>query len=75
MHIVLSEPCEKDGPKDVYVVDHDTKSKKDLEREWGEIKDAVKEKEPETWNVFQILVGLKHRGWQILHVTPINVEY
>jgi hypothetical protein len=75
MHIVISEPWEKDGPKDIYAVEHDTKSKEDFEREWDEIKEAVKTEDPEEWNVSQILVKLKRRGWQILHVTPINVEY
>jgi hypothetical protein len=75
MYIVISEPWEKDGSRAVYLVDHETKIKEDFEGEWDEIKDAVKKADPENWNVSEILVKLKRRGWKILHVTPINVDY
>ena len=74
MHIVISKPWDDKDIQDVYIVEHDN-PKKDFETDWDEVKKTVKEKNPETWMVEQVIVGMKRRGWSILHVSPIQVEY
>lgn len=59
---------------DVYIVDHDTKTKEQFEVEWLQIKEDVREKDPE-YDVSQILVALKRKGWQIMHISPAHVTY
>jgi hypothetical protein len=75
MHIVVSRPYDDKTIVDTYLVEHTTKTKEDFESDWDTILSGVKEKEPETWNVSQVLVGMKRRGWQILYTEHIKVTY
>jgi len=73
MQIVISRPYDDKEIVDTYVVDHDSKDK-DFEVDWLKALETIQEKDPE-YNVSQILVALKRKGWQIMHVSPVKVTY
>ena len=74
MFTVLSKPYDDNTIHDVYIVDHDTKTKEQFEFEWLQIKETLYEKDP-NYDVSKILVALKRKGWQLLHVSHVEVTY
>ena len=74
MFTVLSRPYDDDEIVEVYIADHDTKTRDEFEVEWMQARDAILEKNPE-YDVSNILVAMKRKGWSIIHVTPAKVTY
>lgn len=74
MFTVLSRPYDDNEIVEVYIADHDTKTKEQFECEWLAARDTVMEKDPH-YDVSAILVAMKRKGWQIIHVSPAKVTY
>jgi len=76
MHVVISRDAdEKEYIDAVYLADHDSKSANDFDVEWERAKEQAMENNPEEWNVHQIIIALKRKGWRIMQVNPVKVTY
>jgi hypothetical protein len=71
MKIVLARPFDDNDIVEVYVVEHKTKLN-DFHLEWDKAKTAVIKKDPETWNINQVIKLMEKHGWQILHVDDVE---
>jgi hypothetical protein len=71
---VLSRPYDDKEIVEVYIADHDTKSKEKFESEWFSEREKIQKKDPE-YSVTDIIKALEHKGWQIMHVLPAKVTY
>ena len=74
MFAVLSRPNDDDEIVEVYMAEHDTKTKEQFEVEWMQTREAILEKDPE-YNVSQIVVAMKRKGWNIFLTSPAKVTY
>lgn len=74
MFPVLSRPNDDDEIVEVYMADHDTKTKEQFEVEWMQTEEVIMEKDPE-YNVSQIIVAMKRKGWKIFLTQPAKVTY
>jgi len=74
MFPVLSRPHD-DEIVEVYMADHDTKTKEQFEDEWLSILARVSINNPGEYNVSQIVVAMKRKGWNIFLTQPAKVTY
>jgi hypothetical protein len=78
MFAALSRPYDDDKVVAVYLVEHETKTKEQFEREWRDAKnkilDSALESDPEE-NVTDIIKTMNSNGWQIIHTIPAKITY
>lgn len=74
MFAALCRPDDDDEIVEVFFVEHETKTKEHFEYEWLVAKDKVLYNNPE-YNVAEIIVAMKRKGWNIIHTSPAKVTY
>jgi hypothetical protein len=75
MEIIVSRPTDDETIVDVYLVEHDTKSAKDFDKDWFRALTKAKRANPETWNVNEVVETMEYKGWRILCSNPVFVTY
>jgi len=74
MFAALSRPDDDDEIVEVYFVENENKTREQFEYDWQIAKDKVLYNNP-VYNVAEIIVAMKRKGWNIIHTSPAKVTY